>query len=159
MTELLFECYGIPSLTYGIDALFSAYHSYSCHGEEMTNALIVSSGHQATHILPVLDGRLDSTHCKRYVPLIYVTTPLSHPLPVCRVNLGGMQTVGYLQRVLQLKYPDLQNFITLSRAKEILYCHSYVPLDYREELKKWATPTHAQELDYRSIQLPFNQVK
>ena len=65
MSELLFECYGIPSVAYGVDALFSAHHNFSREGQGLTDALIVSSGHQTTHILPVLDGKLDSAHCKR----------------------------------------------------------------------------------------------
>ena len=65
MSELLFECYGVPSVAYGIDALFSAHHNIGV--EEGMDALIVSSGHQTTCVLPVLDGMLDSTHCKRCV--------------------------------------------------------------------------------------------
>ena len=71
-----------------------------------------------------------------------------------------MQTVGYLQRLLQLKYPDLQVHITLSCAQEILHHHSYLALDYGEELRAWATPSSdpLQQLQYRRIQLSFNQV-
>lgn len=61
MSELLFECYNVPSVAYGIDALFSAHHNLG----SVTDALIVSSGHQTTHILPVLAGQVDPTHCKR----------------------------------------------------------------------------------------------
>ncbi len=49
-----------------------------------------------------------------------------------RINLGGMQTVGYMQRLLQLTYPDLQTHVTLSRAKEIFKHHSYLTTHYRE---------------------------
>ena len=65
MSELLFEAYGIPAVAYGVDALFSAYHNYAKKGIPLYNALVVSSGHQATHILPVLDGKFDARHCKR----------------------------------------------------------------------------------------------
>lgn len=64
MSELLFECYGVPSVAYGIDALFSAHYNFGI--KEGTDALIISSGHQTTYILPVLNGQLDSAHCKRY---------------------------------------------------------------------------------------------
>ena len=65
MSELLFENYSIPAVAYGIDALFSAYHSYAKRGVPLQDALVVSSGHQATHIMPVLDGKFDARHCKR----------------------------------------------------------------------------------------------
>jgi len=75
-----------------------------------------------------------------------------------RINLGGMQTVGFLQRLLQLRYPDLQTHITLSRAKELLQHHSYMATHYGEELQRWATPTESSMPGYRVIQLPFHQV-
>jgi len=28
MSELLFECYNVPSVAYGIDSLFSLYHNF-----------------------------------------------------------------------------------------------------------------------------------
>ena len=65
MTELLFEGYNVPALSYGIDALFSAHHHQSQRGLQFRDALVVSSGHQTTHIIPVLDGRVDAGHCKR----------------------------------------------------------------------------------------------
>ena len=76
MTELLFECYGVPSVAYGVDALFSAYHYFTGEGRDLVDALIVSSGHQTTHILPVLHGKLDSEHCKRYLHLFDMTDVL-----------------------------------------------------------------------------------
>lgn len=86
MSELLFECYSAPSVAYGVDALFSyLYNSalspakngmciivhcvWSCNANAAVggakNGLVISSSYQATHILPVVDGRLDSRHCKR----------------------------------------------------------------------------------------------
>lgn len=65
MSELLFECYNVPMVTYGIDALFSAYHNYTKQGVPLRDALVVSSGHQATHLLPLLDSKFDARHCKR----------------------------------------------------------------------------------------------
>ena len=65
MTELLFEGYGVPELSYGIDALFSAHHHWTQRGAKLRDALVVSSGHQTTHIIPILDGRIDAGHCKR----------------------------------------------------------------------------------------------
>ena len=65
MTELLFEGYGVPALSYGIDALFSAHHHWSRRGAQLRDALVISSGQQTTHIIPLLDGRVDTGHCKR----------------------------------------------------------------------------------------------
>ena len=92
---------------------------------------------------------------------MYVHGDVATPSPP-RVNLGGMQTTGYLQRLLQLKYPDLQVHITLSCAQEVLQHHSFLALDYGEELRRWALPPSdplQRQLEYRRIQLPYNQVR
>ena len=93
MSELLFECYNIPSIAYGVDCLFSYQHN-NCPSD----GLIVSIGHHATHIIPVLDGKADMTNAKR-------------------INLGGFHITSYMHRMLQLKYPAHVNAITPSRAE------------------------------------------
>ncbi|XP_058034115.1 actin-related protein 5 [Ahaetulla prasina] len=134
MSELLFECYQVPKVSYGVDSLYSFYHNkrqdWPCSG------LIVSSGYQCTHILPVLDGRLDARNCKR-------------------INLGGCQAALYLQRLLQLKYPGHFAAITLSRVEEILHEHSYIAEDYKEEMQKWRSPEY-YENNVHKMQLPFS---
>ncbi|XP_003220642.1 actin-related protein 5 [Anolis carolinensis] len=134
MSELLFECYQVPKVSYGVDSLYSFYHNkrqgWPCSG------LIISSGYQCTHILPILDGRLDARNCKR-------------------INLGGCQATMYLQRLLQLKYPGHFAAITLSRVEEILHEHSYVAEDYKEEMQKWRSPEY-YENNVHKMQLPFS---
>ncbi|XP_027477634.1 actin-related protein 5 isoform X2 [Zalophus californianus] len=134
MSELLFECYGIPKVAYGIDSLFSFYHNKPKN--LISSGLIISSGYQCTHILPILEGRLDAKNCKR-------------------INLGGSQAAGYLQRLLQLKYPGHLAAITLSRMEEILHEHSYVADDYVGELQKWRCPDY-YENNVHKMQLPFS---
>ncbi|XP_060045953.1 actin-related protein 5 isoform X2 [Erinaceus europaeus] len=134
MSELLFECYGIPKVAYGIDSLFSFYHNKPKN--LFSSGLVISSGYQCTHILPILEGRLDAKNCKR-------------------INLGGSQAAGYLQRLLQLKYPGHLAAITLSRMEEILHEHSYIAEDYIEELQKWRCPDY-YETNVHKMQLPFS---
>ena len=106
MSELLFECYCVPRVAYGIDALFS--YSYNaaaaaaagdggCHGYG-DDALVVSCGYHSTHILPVLRGRLCASACQR-------------------IDVGGAAIDSFMQRVLQLKYPQHFTAVTLSRAE------------------------------------------
>ena len=74
-----------------------------------------------------------------------------------RINLGGMHSVSYLHRLVQLKYPDLQAHLSLSRTQELLEHHCYTALDYSGELNEWASGLH--DNDHSVIQLPFNQVR
>ena len=78
-------------------------------------------------------------------------SPLSYS-----VNVGGLHTVSYLHRLLQLKYPGLQTHVTLTRAQEILNSHGFLALDYPTEMREWAAGSH-DDL-YRIIQLPYSQV-
>ncbi|XP_076436270.1 actin-related protein 5-like [Babylonia areolata] len=131
MSELLFECYSIPSVCYGVDSLFSFFHNYP----EAKDGVILDCGYQTTHVLPVLDGRLASAHCRR-------------------INVGGAHADFFLQRLLQLKYPGHSAALTLSRAEELQRDHTYYSQNYRSELSKWAETEHYLK-NVRRFQLPF----
>ena len=62
MSELLFECYHTPLVVYGIDSLFSFRHNMN----NAKNAIIVSSGYAASHVIPICNDKIDVQHCKRY---------------------------------------------------------------------------------------------
>ncbi|KAL4646320.1 actin-related protein 5 [Arapaima gigas] len=137
MSELLFECYGVPHVSYGVDSLFSFYYNNSRRGlPPQTTGLVISSGYHCSHILPVINGRFDARNCKR-------------------VNIGGSHAASYLQRLLQLKYPGHAATITLSRMEELLHEHSYIALDYQQELEKWRSAEFYEQEVHR-MQLPFS---
>ncbi|XP_056320618.1 actin-related protein 5 [Danio aesculapii] len=136
MSELLFECYGVPRVAYGVDSLFSLHQNSPADAGVPPTGMVLSSGHHCSHVLPVINGRLDAVNCKR-------------------VNLGGGQAAAYYQRLLQLKYPANQASITLSRMEELLHQHSYIALDYQNELEKWRSPEF-YESEVHRVQLPFS---
>jgi hypothetical protein len=102
MSELLFECYRVPSVCYGVDGLFSFRHSHP----KCSAALIINCGYHTTHILPVINNQVDPTRSRR-------------------INVGGIHIINYLHRLLQLKYPAHFTAITPSRAE---VCESYIYL-------------------------------
>ncbi|XP_068991223.1 actin-related protein 5 isoform X1 [Neodiprion pinetum] len=130
MAELLFECYGVPAISYGVDCLFS-YHHNNCPPD----GLIVSIGYHTTHVIPVLDGKVDPTKARR-------------------INIGGYHITSYMHRLLQLKYPVHVNAITPSRAEELIRDHSIVALAYQEEISKWAEPDY-YDMNVLRVQLPY----
>ncbi|XP_047453555.1 actin-related protein 5 [Mugil cephalus] len=136
MSELLFECYRVPFVSYGVDGLYSLYHNNSQRKLQSPHTgIVLSSGYHCSHVLPVINGRLDAVNCKR-------------------VNVAGSQAASYLQRLLQLKYPGHVAAITLSRMEELLHEHSYTAVDYHEELEKWRSPEF-YEREVHRMQLPF----
>uniref|UniRef100_A0A131XM87 Actin-related protein 5 n=1 Tax=Hyalomma excavatum TaxID=257692 RepID=A0A131XM87_9ACAR len=133
MSELLFEHYHVPQVLYGIDALFSLHHNST---KKTENALVLSFGHHTTHIIPILNGRVDIENSKR-------------------ISLGGNNITVYLQRLLQLKHPHLTAAVTLSRAEHLVHQHCYIAENYTDELEKWADVDYFDE-HCRQVQLPYN---
>lgn len=57
MSELLFECYDVPGVCYGVDSLFGFhYYDQKLKSQPLKNALIVNLGYQCCHIIPVIDN-------------------------------------------------------------------------------------------------------
>ncbi|PNF25161.1 Actin-related protein 5 [Cryptotermes secundus] len=131
MSELLFECYGVPSVCYGVDGLFSFRHNHP----KCSAALIINCGYHTTHILPVINNQVDPTRSRR-------------------INVGGINIINYLHRLLQLKYPAHFTAITPSRAEELVHEQTYIAVNYQEELNCWADSDHYDD-NVRRIQLPY----
>ena len=131
MTELLFECYSAPSLTYAIDALLSYRYNKG------TSGLIISSSHTSSHVIPVLNG-------------IAMTSNLT------RLNWGGAQGAEYLLKLLKLKYPAFPGKITESQADEMVREHCYVSQRYDEEMTNYLDWTGLEDRDH-IVQYPFTE--
>ncbi|XP_017768856.1 PREDICTED: actin-related protein 5 [Nicrophorus vespilloides] len=133
MSELLFECYNVPSICYGIDSLFAYNFSQS---EPSNDALIISMGYHTIHVIPIIDNETNFENTRR-------------------INTGGFHVISFLHRILQLKYPAHTNAITLSRAEELLHSICSIATDYREELKRWNDVDY-YEKNIKKIQLPYS---
>lgn len=133
MSELLFECYDVPAVSYGIDSLYSFQFNDL---ENIGDGLIVSFGYYTIHVIPLLGGQMQTERTRR-------------------INLGGFHMITFLHRLLQLKYPVHINAITLSRVEWLLHNHCSIAYDYMDELRKWAD-LHYYEENVKKIQLPYN---
>lgn len=117
MSELMFECYCVPSVIYYTDALGSWYHSK--HGtEQFTDGILVSVGYQSTHVVPVIGGMVSQENIKR-------------------VSAGGYHLDCFMQKLLQLKYPIHSSAISITRAEEIVQSHSWIATNYETETNRW----------------------
>ncbi|KTW28032.1 hypothetical protein T552_01894 [Pneumocystis carinii B80] len=132
MSELLFECYCVPSVCYGIDSLFSFYYNGG------TDGVVVSVGNNTTHVIPVLNfsGHLGSSK---------------------RISWGGVQSTEYLLKLFQLKYPNFPQKMTFTQAQCLLHDHTYVSLSYKDEIKTFLDPEVLAVQD-RIIQFPCTEV-
>lgn len=82
-SELLFEAYGVPGVTYGVDSLFAFEHIQARRkgllslgktakrgkGRESAgrgeSGLVLNMGHMSTTLIPVLDGKSLMNRAKR----------------------------------------------------------------------------------------------
>lgn len=66
-SELLFELYGAPSVTYGVDSLFAFSR------QQHRDGMALNLGHNSTTVIPVVDGRGILSRAKRSVPNLSLT--------------------------------------------------------------------------------------
>ncbi|KAF9982103.1 Nuclear actin-protein involved in chromatin remodeling [Mortierella antarctica] len=132
MSELLFESYQIPSVTYGIDSLFSLY----ANGPDRSkDGVVMSLGHHFSHVIPVSGGKVHTEHAKR-------------------ISYGGMAASEYMLKLMQMKYPTFPTKMTTTQSETLFINHTYVAHDYLEELASYEDPEIFRTKD-RVIQFPF----
>ncbi|KAM0325454.1 hypothetical protein ACHAQA_007441 [Verticillium albo-atrum] len=131
MNETLFECYGAPSVAYGIDSLFSYRHNKG------TTGLVVSSSHTSTHVIPVYNQKA----------LLGQAT---------RLNWGGWHAAEYLLKLLKLKYPAFIAKLSPSQAEYMVRDHCYLSADYDNELRGYLDWTGLEDRDI-VVQYPFTE--
>ncbi|KAL0472238.1 chromatin remodeling complex subunit [Neurospora intermedia] len=132
MTEIIFECYGAPSLTYGIDSLFAYRHNQGKTG------IVVSSSHSATHLIPVYNQK----------PLLAQAT---------RLNWGGWHAAEYLLKLIKLKYYyGFPGKLNSSQAENMVRDFCYVSQDYDSELANYLEWTGLEDRE-RIVQYPYTE--
>ncbi|KAJ2630759.1 Nuclear actin-protein involved in chromatin remodeling [Coemansia sp. RSA 1290] len=132
MSELLFECYDVPSVTYGIDSVWSYYKNM---GTFATDGLVFGSGTSASHIIPIYDSRAQIDLCKR-------------------INLGGLSMSEYMLKLMQLKYPAFPMKITEWQSQHLVDKFAYVAEDYEKELSCYLATENLRQKDV-VVQFPF----
>lgn len=132
MNEILFECYGAPSVTYGIDSLFSYRYNKG------TSGLVISSGHTSTHIIPVLDGQAHLQSC-------------------ARLNWGGSQAQEFLFKLLRLKYPTFPGKMTMEQMESYIKSYCSMSLSYNTELSSYLDWSGLEAERDILIQYPFTE--
>jgi len=131
MNEIIFECYGAPSLATGIDSLFSYKYNKGKTG------LVVSSSYSATHVIPVYNSKAILAQA-------------------IRLNWGGWHAAEYLLKLIRLKYPSFTGKLNASQAENMLRDHCYVSKAYDDELRTYLDWTGLEDRDI-VIQYPFTE--
>lgn len=132
MNEMMFECYQAPSVTVGVDSLFSYRYNKG------TSGMIVSSSHTSTHIIPVLDQKPLFQSC-------------------ARLNWGGSQSHEYLFRLIRLKYPNFTGKMTMEQMEHYIKKFCYLSKDFNTEMSTFLDWSGLEEERDVVIQYPFTE--
>ena len=68
--------------------------------------------------------------------------------------IGGFHMMVHLRQLLQLRHPNQAPAIDLSRAQELLKSHTYIPVNFYEELNRWKNKEYKKESEIK-IKLPL----
>ncbi|EIW73296.1 hypothetical protein TREMEDRAFT_59461 [Tremella mesenterica DSM 1558] len=127
-SELLFEMYGAPSVTFGIDSLFAFSR------QRHQDGLSISLGHNATTVIPISSTML-----------------MSYRLP-----WGGARAAELMLKLAQLKYPAFPVKVTLPQATFMYRETCYFSSSYEEELRSLEDPEKLAAMT-TIVQFPYNQ--
>ncbi|KAK9074992.1 hypothetical protein SSX86_003311 [Deinandra increscens subsp. villosa] len=128
MTQIMFETFNLPGMYLCKHAVLSLY----------------SSGHITGIVMHIGDG------VSQFVPIYQGEV---HPEGVIRQNLAGRDLTLHLMQILMERGYVFTNTVEQEIVRDIKEKHSYVALDYDEELKT-AKTSSSLEIDY---ELPDGQ--
>ncbi|CDZ96567.1 Actin-related protein-Arp5p [Phaffia rhodozyma] len=129
MSELLFEAYGAPAVTYGIDSLFA----FSRTGKK--DGIALGMGHTSTSVVPVVNGR----------GLVGSARKLAW---------GGSQASEMMLKLVQMKYPGFPTKVTPNQATFMYRESCYFAEDFQTEIKTLADTKRINGVD-TIMQFPF----
>ncbi|KAF8588490.1 actin-like ATPase domain-containing protein [Ramaria rubella] len=137
-SELMFEQYMVPSLTYCLDSLMSLYQNKQPGPSQPYSAdsLVVSFNTASTSVIPVLNGRGIMSNAKR-------------------IPWSTSQSYDYLQKLIQLKYPTFPSRISSSHSSWIFHSVCEFSPDYTTLLRTLRDPLQIRAHE-RVIQFPFS---
>ncbi|KAH9977560.1 actin-like ATPase domain-containing protein [Russula compacta] len=137
-SELMFELYSVPSLTYAVDAVLSFYHNKlpSPPSSQYTaSGLAISFNTSSTSVIPILNGKGIMSQAKR-------------------IPWGSQQASEYLLKLIQLKYPTFSTRITAAHTNWVLHSFCEMSPDYTALLRRLQDPLQLRAVE-RIIQFPF----
>ncbi|KAF4605659.1 Nuclear actin-protein involved in chromatin remodeling [Pleurotus pulmonarius] len=134
-SELMFEQYSVPSLTYCVDAVMSFYHNKL--PSTTSSGLTISFNTASTSVIPILDGKGIMSHAKR-------------------IPWGASQASEYLLKLIQLKYPNFPTRVTTLQSNWMLQNFCEFATDYTALLRKLKDPLNMRSAG-QIIQFPFVQ--
>ncbi|KAF9523637.1 actin-related protein Arp5p [Crepidotus variabilis] len=137
-SELMFELYSVPSLTYSIDGVMSFYQNHRTtplNSPFMSNGLVISFNTASTSVIPILRGKGILSLAKR-------------------IPWGASQSSEYLLKLMQLKYPNFPTRVTSTHTNWMFHNFCEVSSDFPSLLRQLQDPLHFRASEV-VVQFPF----
>jgi hypothetical protein len=117
-SELMFEQYSVPSLTYCVDSVMSFYQNNKPPSSSPFGAdgLVVSFNTASTSVIPILNGKGVLSHAKRFVYLEFTGMRVDHTRQntMGHTTIHGVSFEAHSTKILQL--PNACNFCASKRT-------------------------------------------
>ena len=133
MTQLLFEGYGISHVAFVPDGL-AAFHCNQHIGLCASNAVLVHSGHSATHVVPIVDGQAHLLYAQR--SRICGVTDCHRVSVACdlKVWVVGSQATAHLQQLLTIHNPQCAASVNKHVVELLKEQCTFCSLDYARDV-------------------------
>ncbi|KAF9255388.1 actin-like ATPase domain-containing protein [Marasmius fiardii PR-910] len=136
-SELMFEQYCVPSLTYCVDGVMSFYYNNlpPANAPFTSDGMVISFNTASTSVIPILHGKGLMSHAKR-------------------IPWGASQSSEYLLKLIQLKYANFPTRVTSTQANWMLRNFCEVAEDYTSLIRTFKDPNILRASE-KIIQFPF----
>ena len=114
MIQIMFETFNVPAFYVAIQAVLSLYSS------GRTTGVVLDSGDGVTHVVPIFEG-------------------YSLPHAVLRMNLAGRNLTEHMANLVTERGLTLASSAEKEIARDMKEKHSYIALDFEEEMNKAQT--------------------
>jgi actin-related protein 5 len=106
----MFECYNAPAVCYTVDALCSWKYNVA----DARDGLIISSGFESTHVIPMVAGRarFDAS---------------------ARISVGALSVHRHAIQHMRLRYPEHRTQLSHSRIRELVENYAEISPDSLQE--------------------------
>eukprot|EP00762_Andalucia_godoyi_P003064 ANDGO_01077.mRNA.1 Actin-related protein 5 len=145
VSEIVFEAYGAPALSYGLDGILALYKFETEQGRNIRHGLVIYSGSACTSIIPIVHGKSDLTRARR-------------------LAVAGSQATEWMWRVCSARNPNMRSSISIPIAEKMKESLGYtVPGDFLQHVSELEAAVASSDYDETqpwlsksvTVQLPY----